>query len=116
MRRPSALGTIRRQGLALQEQQVQGLDGRQPAWARDGPGLKGLVCQVKEFRVRHRTPLRKVHVSTDLQNCASGFGGFTEPQKPIHGPRGDGEWLMSKGSRFAIDTGPAWWMTQDRLQ
>lgn len=116
MRRPSALATIRGQGLALQKQQGQGLDGRRPAWARDGPGPKGLVCEVKEFRVSHGIPLRKVQVSTDLQNCASGLGAFMEPQKPNHGPGGDGEWLMSRGSRFAIDTGPAWWVAQDRLR
>lgn len=37
-------------------------------------------------------------MSTNLQNCVSGIGGFTEPPKPNHGPYGDGERLMSRGS------------------
>lgn len=37
-------------------------------------------------------------MSTDLQNCVTGFGAFMEPPKPNHGPHGDGEWLMSRGS------------------
>lgn len=71
------------------------------------------MCQVKEFRENHVTPLRKMHMSTDTQKLTNGFRGFLEPKKPNHGHHGDEEWLTSTCSReilsrFATETEPVW--------